>query len=361
MTPRVRKVLAYGGYPLFYIVALVVFIDLTFPNAALARFIESEFNSRQVFGSGVKLDVEAASLYWMSGVELEGVRLKKPESAADKDTPATSAAASSPDADKGKAKPPASPAPDTGVIEQAHVSVSLLRLLFGTEKLSFGANAFGGDVDGVFVNSDDERTVELEIQEVGVTDMPLLADTVGLPLAGSLTGTVDLTMPEQKASKAEGKIEFAIDALTAGDGKAKILNTIALPKVNAGRVVFEADVKEGVLTIKKLEAKGKDLELSAEGKIQLRDRIESSIMDVSLKFRFSDAYKNKNDMTRGLFGDPTSGTPGLLELDPKVRRSKRDDGYYAWVGRGILGKPTFSPASSSTSKSTTTRRIPRRR
>ena len=71
MTPRTRKLLAYGGYPTFYVMALLVFVDLTFPNADLARFIESEFNSRQLLGSGVKLDVGRACLYWLSGVELQ--------------------------------------------------------------------------------------------------------------------------------------------------------------------------------------------------------------------------------------------------------------------------------------------------
>jgi type II secretion system protein N len=235
----------------------------------------------------------------------------------------------------------------------------LLGLLFGTERINFGAEAVGGELDGELSSSEDERSVSLSIQQVDVMGLPLLADAVGLPMTGALTGTVELVMAEQKASNAEGRIEFGIDALTVGNGKAKILKAIALPKVNVGRLVFEADAKRGILKIVKLTAKGKDLELSADGKIQLRDPIESSIMDVSLKFRFSDAYKNKNDMTRGLFGDPDADTPGVLELDPKVRRSKRPDGFYAWVGRGPLAKPTFRPGTGSSGSSrrrTTTRR-----
>ena len=360
MTPRTRKLLAYGGYPTFYVMALLVFVDLTFPNADLARFIESEFNSRQLLGSGVKLDVGRASLYWLSGVELEDVRLERPESQADEVSPTPPA--SPEDSAEGATSTKASnakPAAPARKIDQAHVSVSLLSLLFGTESISFGAEAFGGELDGEFSSSEDERSVSLDIQKVDVMGLPLLADAVGLPMTGALTGTVELAMAEQKASNAEGQITFSIDALTVGDGKAKVLKAIALPKVNVGRLVFEAEVKSGILKIVKLEAKGKDLELSADGKIQLRDPIESSIIDVSLKFRFSDAYKNRNDMTRGLFGDPDANTPGVLELDPKVRRSKRPDGFYAWVGRGPLGKPTFQPGGSTSSSSrrrTTTRR-----
>ena len=78
MTPRIRRVLTLAGYPAFYSLALLVFADWTFPNDKLARFIESEFNSRQLLGSGVRLEVQKASPYWLSGVELQGVRLEHP-------------------------------------------------------------------------------------------------------------------------------------------------------------------------------------------------------------------------------------------------------------------------------------------
>jgi hypothetical protein len=36
--------------------------------------------------------------------------------------------------------------------------------------------------------------------------------------------------------------------------------------------------------------------------------------------------------------------PALFEMDPKVKQSKRADGFYAWVMRGTLGRPDFMPA-----------------
>jgi type II secretion system protein N len=359
MTPRIRRALTLAGYPVFYSLALLVFADLTFPNDKLARFIESEFNSRQLLGSGVRLEVQKASPYWLSGVELQGVRLERPHAAdiegeSSETTPADTKAEASASRAAQKRAPGAAPRA-SAMIEDAHVRLSILRALFGTKRVSFGASAFGGELDGVYSANDEATELELRIERVGVSDMPLLAEAVGLPMTGALTGNVLLNMPEQKASKADGSITFKIADVTVGDGKAKILNTIALPRVAVGEVNFDAEVKEGIVTIKQFGAKGKDLELDAEGRIRLREPFETSLMEMTMRFKFSDAYKNKNDTTRGLFGDPKSSTPGLLDLDPKVRRSKRADGFYAWSARGSIAKPTLVPLSEGASSRSTKR------
>jgi type II secretion system protein N len=353
MTPRIRRVLTLAGYPAFYSLALLVFADWTFPNDKLARFIESEFNSRQLLGSGVRLEVQKASPYWLSGVELQGVRLEHPLAAnAEAESSGTASRDGKVESNVSAAAQKATPGTavrPAAMIEDAHVRLAILSALFGTKRVSFGASAFGGELGGVYSASDEATEFELEIEKVGVRDMPLLAEAVGLPMTGALTGSILLNMPEQKVSKADGTIAFKIADLTVGDGKAKILNTIALPKVAVGEVSVDAEVKEGIVTIKHFGAKGKDLELEAEGRIRLREPFETSLMEMTMMFKFSDAYKNKNDTTRGLFGDPNSSTPGLLDLDPKVRRSKRADGFYAWSARGSIAKPTLVPLSEGSS------------
>ena len=157
MTPRLRKTLTYAGYPAFYVLALLVFADLTFPNDKLARFIEAEFNSRQVLGSGVRLDVDHASLYWLSGVELEGVRLireHKEQAEASDAKPSDSKKPPKAAASSKKPAPPKTPdAPPAPDIEHAHVGISLLRWLVGTQHVTFGAEAFGGEMAGIGLQS----------------------------------------------------------------------------------------------------------------------------------------------------------------------------------------------------------------
>ena len=60
----------------------------------------------------------------------------------------------------------------------------------------------------------------------------------------------------------------------------------------------------------------------------------------------NDGYRNKNEQTKSIFGAPGSKMPALFEMDPKVSRSKRPDGFYAFHARGSLGRPVFDPAGT---------------
>ena len=332
MTPRQKKILKGVLYPVFYIFVLFLFVYWTFPFERLKDRLLVEFNARQPVGPGVRMEIGDLSGYWLSGIEAENVRMIGPTKPEDDDDP--------PEGDKEKKKPE----PKVITIDQVHARVSLLRLLVGTTHVSFGADAFGGELAGFTSDANDGRTIELELDGVGVGDLPMIGDVVGLPMTGSMTGTVELVLPEQKLSKANGKISLKAIDVTIGDGKAKIRDTIALPKLDAGELVLEAEVTEGTVDIEKLSAKGADFELEADGKIRLRDPFESSLIELSLRFKFSDAYKNKNDMTRGLFGAPDSKVPGVFDLDPKNQRAKRPDGFYAFRVAGPLSKVDAQPA-----------------
>jgi hypothetical protein len=118
-----------------------------------------------------------------------------------------------------------------------------------------------------------------------------------------------------------------------------------LPKVDVGTLTLAAEAKEGILHITKLVAGGKDVEVQGDGRITLRDSASDSLCDAQVRFKINDVYRNKSDMTKTLFGAPGSSAPALFELaDPKVKQSRRADGFYGWALRGPLGHIEFSPA-----------------
>ncbi len=328
MSPRLKKILKAAAYPLFYFTVLTIFILVTFPYERLKDRIVAEFNARQPAGEGTRLTIEEMSGYWLTGVEAQGVTLTTP-----------------PPAPAPGAEEPSKPRePKVVTIDDVHARVSFFRLLFGTVHVNFGAEAFGGEISGYTSDSGDARTIFVELEGVGVGDLPILPDVVGLPLKGALSGVVDLRLPESKLSKAEGKIEMRIADLTVGDGKAKIRDTIALPALAVGELELVSEVTDGRLKVDKFGAKGADIEVIADGSVRLREPFDTSLAELSLRFSFSDGYKNKNDMTRGLFGAPGSTMPGLFDLDPKTKSAKRPDGFYAWRLTGPLGRLDPQPA-----------------
>jgi type II secretion system protein N len=326
VNPRLKKVLTWIGYGIAYLFALLVFAYLTFPYDRLKERIVSEFNARQTGPDPMQLEVDELGSYWFSGIEAEGVRLvSQPPPPAD--------------ASKKAAKP------KVLAIDSAHARVSLLNLLFGKRVTKFGADAFGGTLSGRLEDSDSERNIELELDAIDLSESPFVSDAIGLPAFGKLSGAIELKAPEARLSKSEGNISLKIAELGVGDGKAKIRDTIALPRIDAGDLVLEAEAKGGQVKINRFSATGPDLEFHAEGTIRLRDQPEHSTLSLTVRFKFTERYTNKNEMTRGLFG--SGGSPGLFDLDPKNRRAKQADGFYGWRVSGTLSKPTFNPDSSS--------------
>jgi type II secretion system protein N len=299
----------------------VVFSYVTLPWDRVKHALVDGFNA----SSPLTLQIEDLSWSWhFPGISATGVKFV--------------GSAPEPDA-SGKAKP----APEY-LVDDLYARVSIFPLLWGTQKVGFSMDGFGGAIDGVAKVSSEAHELDIELDGVDAGKLPYLADLVGVPLAGTVDGKIELKLPQNKFTLAEGSIELHIADFAIGDGKAKIRDTIALPRVNAGKFDLVAEVSEGTVKVTELKTSGPDLEVVSDGRIRLMDRLDASLAELNLRFKFSDAYKNKDDTTRGIFGAPNSNVPGLLDLDPKIHRAHRDDGFYAWHITGPLLRLNFNPA-----------------
>jgi type II secretion system protein N len=329
MTAKQKQILKYVGYAAFYLLALIFFAFITFPFDRLRTRIQSEFNASQTGPNPLTLRLGHLSSYWFSGVSADDVDLISPPSTTPSEDP----------------QKPAKP--KVMRIDTVHARVSLLRLLFGTMHVNFGADAFGGEISGFTSDADGGRKLEVDIEDLGLANAPLLADMLGLPIGGSLDGHVEFLLPEGKLSKAEGKVDLKFSALSAGDGKTKVLNAIALPKVEVGDLTLKATATSGTLKVDQLSAAGKDLDLQGDGSVRLRDTFDASVLSLNARFKFNDRFTNKDDMTRSLFGAPGSPVPALFDMVPQNKHAKRPDGFYGWRVNGTFSHPTFVPSANA--------------
>jgi type II secretion system protein N len=330
VTAKYKRILSWIGYGAFYLFALIVFGFLTFPFDRLRTRIQAEFNASQTGPSPLTLRLGHLSSYWLSGIRADNVELSPPPSSVPTEEGAKPAK------------------PKILRVDTVHARVSLLRLLFGTLHVNFGADAFGGEVSGFTSDADGGRKLDIDLDDLNLAEAPLISDLLGLPIAGTLAGHVEFLLPEGKLSKAEGKVDLTFSALSAGDGKTKVLNAIALPKVEVGDLALKATAVAGVLKVDQLSAAGKDLDLQSDGSVRLRDSFDASVLSVNARFKFSPRFMNKDDMTRGLFGAPGSSVPGLFDLVPQNKHAKRADGFYGWRVSGTFSHPTFLPSASPT-------------
>jgi type II secretion system protein N len=238
------------------------------------------------------------------------------------------------------------PEPSVVALDTAHLRVRLLPLLLGRVRVDFGAKVFGGQVSGTLPYGAGSGSVYVEFDRLQLGEVqPLRALVGGLPVLGTVNGELELLPMEGRFAKAEGKLDLKLVNVIVGDGKA-LLQGVALPAAQIGDIVITGTAKDGLLKIAEISAVGRDLELQGEGKIRIREPWTRSQADIYLRFRFTDAYRDHDDATRGLLGAPDGKFPAAIDYNATVKRAKQEDGFYAWHIHGALSDLAFDPAGA---------------
>jgi type II secretion system protein N len=322
---RYAKYAPLVGYPLFYLFCLGVFAAMTFPYDKLRQRVVATYNeSQRGMAAPQELQIDEMTGSWITGVRVRGARLL---------TPSTE---------------PGKP-PSKLEIDEATVRFSVLSALVGNSSIGFDVLAFGGEATGTYdMHGKGDKDIDVTLDSIDLGEVQPLVQLLGIPLEGKLGGTVKLSLPEGKPSKGAGSIALEATAVGVGDGKAKLKGALALPKIDVGTLSFAADAKDGSLRISKLAAGGKDVELQGDGRVTMRESFGDGLVDAQVRFKLNDAYRNKSDVTKSLFGVPGSNAPALFELaDPKIKQSKRADGFYGWTLRGPMSRLDFIPAGGA--------------
>ena len=330
MKQRLVRILKFMAYPALYLTCLMLFLYFTFPwNRLRDRLVaEIAIRGQKPRSTIQRVEIDDLDSYWFTGVEATGVRIYFPPSddtGGDKDKPVESMVK----------------------VDEVQARLQVLPMFLGRFRVNFWAKAFNGEIKGSAPVGGASSPVEVQLDAVDLSLVDIIKDTIGIPIKGIASGKLELTADGGKFSKASGTLDLAINGVTVGDGKSKIKNQIALPEAKLGDLVITAEAKDGALKITKFEANGTDIEIAGDGKINVREPANSSIADLYVRFKFTDAYRNKSDLTKTLLGTPGSTVPSLFELaDSRIKRSKRSDGFYGWHVHGSLGKLKFDPSTA---------------
>ncbi len=337
MKARLIRIARWLAYPAFYLFCLLAFAYLAFPYDRLRDRVVAEIEKRGK--PGQRIEIKSLTSYWLTGVRLKGVKLTLP----------TDEGPPRPKSPFDMSAPKDAPKESNIVIEDVKVRVRILPLLIGRVRVNFSASIFGGEVSGSAPVGGSGGDVELAIEQLDIGQIePLVQAVAGLPLKGTADGKLVLSATEGKMNKGTGSLDLTIKGIVIGDGKTKVMG-IELPSAKVGdlQISAEAKDKDGVMKITKLATTGPDIDVVGDGKITMRDPAVDSILDIYLRFKFSDAFRGKNGTTKSLFGDPNSNAPALIEMPPsELKRAKRPDGYYGYHGHGPLKRLRFDPSQS---------------
>ncbi len=305
----------YVGYPAFFVGCFLVFSYFTFPYDRLRDYIVHRIEYREVPGgrlepTGFQVTMVDMSPYWLTGVEIQGLRIVTQPT-----TPTEVAT--------------------TTNIPSVIARVSILPLLVGTLDVSFDVEVPGGTIEGSYATDFDrtQMAIDLELDEVNLRALPILKQMASLPMRGMVSGRVELDVPAERNS-ASGVIDLTIRRFEVGDGTSRLplpglAGGLTVEAIRAGDTHIRIDVARGEGTVRRLDARGADVEMSGSGKIYFQQPLGSSRLELLLRARFTEAYKEKSDRTRQMLS--------MLETSPMLRRARTSDN---WLQVRLRGTPS---------------------
>lgn len=310
------------GYPVFFVLFFVTFLYVTFPYDRLKEVIIAQIEAPRVSPSGrttpsgMEVTIGSLGPTFFPGLKAKDVRVTY--------LPTTQGGR-----------------PTFMRFEEAVVHVSLFSLLFRRANVSFDLEGMGGEVSGEVSYSfatdpaPGLRSLEVEIENVNAGEAGPLVQAVGLPLGGTLNGKIELTVPEGQVNQAEGKVELTCARLTVGDGRAQYqiphFGGVTIAEIRAGDLSFNVNVRRGVATLERVGAQSNEFALQMDGRVDLRPNLADSAMNIGVRFRLTDVYRNKNEQAGRILT--------VMDMVPDLQRARRPDGMLGFRCTGTFARP----------------------
>jgi type II secretion system protein N len=234
------------------------------------------------------------------------------------------------------------------VVDTLRLDVSMWRwMLLGELRLDVDGVLDEGHLKATYARSASETRIALDLEELPLYGVPKLQQSVGAPVRGEFSMHVDLTVPENAWSKATGSIEFDCTACRIGDGQTKLYvaksgtmleQGVTVPEIELGTLVARFDVSDGVAVAEEFVAESDDITLKLSGRIEMRDPLRMTNLNLALKLLFKDALQSQNENIRLL----------VATASKSAKLTGREEGWLGFKVTGILAAPQFRGFNAKT-------------
>jgi type II secretion system protein N len=287
----IKQILKWTGYPAFFLLCFVFFVYKTFPYDRLADWLVQEAGAR-----GYEVEIIDLTHSGLTGLTFESMRIVLP---AKDDSP-----------------------PLDVIFDELTVSTSFFSLMSDTKSYSFDAELAGGEAQGDVSIGTETMDVAADVEGVDLGAIAALREYTKVPITGTLTGEVDLSMPREVA-ESNGSVELTIEALNLGDGKTQLeipnWGGLTLDRADAGNLELVATIEDGVLQLERAKSHGPDLKLDALGKIRLLRPLKRSELDLMVRIKIEDAYKERSAKVATMLELGASGLESATTSDGAIQ------------------------------------------
>jgi type II secretion system protein N len=337
-----RSIVRIPAYIAFGFAVFLVALVLTFPDQRIKEIATVQIE-KQLKGK-YDVTIEDLDLWWLSGLELENVKIS--ERVVDPDLADGAAESDSEEsAGAGKNGPPEE---KPMVVEIPRVAAGLsplLSVINFAPTVDFLVDLGGGDVSGNYVHSGDGRALEVDIDEIDLAKTPILESLLGVPVLGTLAGEIDLQIHPSRAVVTGGDIRLkgqnlVVDNATLTTDALGPMGFIDVPQTDFGRLDAHLTIArpkgESRSTLKFEEFRfheGEDVRGQIWGDIELGRGMARSVAKIEMRFQFDDKYIRSNDLS------------SVLRLG-YFREGKNQD-WYGFLLWGRLSSPRFKGAPTA--------------
>jgi type II secretion system protein N len=221
-------------------------------------------------------------------------------------------------------------------VEELNASLRLLPLLAGRRAVDFDASLFGGRLAGATEEAPTVRRLRARAEGIDLARAAVLRRLTGLDLGGTLSGDVDVSLDAKEPAKSAGTVSLSVRGAAIQGGEMPVPGmggSLTVPRVALGTVAVRGTVRGGRLELDKLDARGDDVEISADQLfVQLQPRLEFSPLSGRIRLKLQDAFWQR-------------GTAAGLRpvVDAAVGKARAADGSYGFQVYGTLGRPQVRP------------------
>lgn len=278
-------------YVSFFAIVFFVSVYWSFPRTVLRDYLVRKVESN----SRMRFEVDNVDTHWLTGLSLTNVRLTEISSMSEH--------------------------PLHLEFDALKVRVALWDLLRGRQGAVIVAESGDGEATIAFSQSGDATHLSLDFEDWDLRHV-LTTGLYGLPIFGQIDGEAELDISvDPKGS--DGEWDIKIHNFALGDGKSEfkapgLMMGITMDRTRFGTLALKSAVIEGAAKMQVCNAQGLDAELRCGGTLFLAHPFNASRSDILMRFRFTDAYKEKHGWVQGL--------DALMDFTPQLKGAKSPDG-----------------------------------
>jgi len=214
-------------------------------------------------------------------------------------------------------------------IEEVVARLALLPLFLGRIRFDVSAKVGGGEVEGSFALRGDGNEIEARLENVDLKDLTLLHRIAGRSFGGTVSGNASLLLA-RNIGASSGKLDLTVDGVRVDAFQVPVAQwgnqPFTVPALTLGTLRAQIDVQDGAAVFQEFRFQNSpDLEASVEGYAVLQDALRFTHLRAYLRFRFTDAFYQRN--------------PKFRVLEDAIRAARRSDGAYGFLLEGPLGDP----------------------